>query len=58
MEVWDLLEKFANLLFGKIQTGLKQTLTLMGLITVFNGLGVKQGNTHIKLSYSTYVKKI
>ena len=42
MEVWDLLEKFANLLFGKIQTGLKQTLTLMGLITVFNGLGVKQ----------------
>ena len=41
-----------------IQQGLKQPLKLLGVFTMFNGLDVLQGNRYIKLSCTTYIRKI
>ena len=51
-------KELADKLFAEVQKGLKQPLKLLGVLTMFNGLDVTQGDKFIKLSCSTYITKI
>ena len=47
----------ANKLFHLIHQDLKQPLKLLGVLTMFNGLDVLQGNRYIKISCATCIQK-
>ena len=47
-----------NKLFKLIQDQLRQPLLLLDTLTMFNGLGVTQGDKYIKLSCTIYITKI
>ena len=48
----------ANTLFTLVQKGLTQPLKRLGILTMFNGLDIIQGNRFIKLSCKIYLTKI
>ena len=48
----------SKILFNKIQAELKQPLKILGLLTVFNGINVKQSKRFVRLLRSTYITKI
>lgn len=46
----------ANACFVMIQKGLNQPMKRLGILTVFNGINVSQGNRFIKLPFETFYK--
>ena len=51
-------EKIANILFDMIDDRITYPLKRMGLVTLFNGIDVKQTRDWIKISVETYIDRI
>ena len=53
-----LTQAIANKIFSLIQADLKQSLKLLDLITMYNGLDIHQTKRFFKVSCATYLRKI
>lgn len=50
--------EYATTFLHSIQSKLKQPLEYLGIINMYNGLNITQSQHFIKISCSTYIKKI